>query len=554
MEKNNYKQHIISNIKDVDDLIEIIHQHGCFTQKDYERCRKQAENSKFPTRLLLKLKKYVKPLIGACSKRAETLTNNINSLNEDRNETQSTEKQNISPFDKTYKASDFIIEDGYIQLGNMKLKSVRIAKVHPSWLVDIYHEFTIASDYERPGQFHFVPYTDLSFLLDAIDIQIKEENRRINQKKFDGFKLKLPQLINEYISSFLNRIDIFTYNQLTHQRFFDLLKRTNVLSEDVDFETFKSMLHENNVRIPVEDIEVEDDWVTIRTQNLSFSRDMTFDDFFSEYEYCLNSFTNKLDKIKEVFTETVHSFCQSVRAKEIIKIKTHLSKVSFYEAFLNQERVKSTSFSYELCKVTHFYFPIEFLFHDENDGVSLLTRTSFLAPFNLNLVNLYDLITSELFSFSEKIKGEFELLLTNMPHELKNEHSSSWLDKEPYARKVTNFHLQHSPICFYRERITKALVFTENCSHYSDYDTWGKSTETHKSYLLIDEDYGCITLCPTDRKYSNYVFRVDTRIVHLDLASYVIIKYFSSCISNKRQSFKITDTMKYFGINSFYKY
>lgn len=171
-------------------------------------------------------------------------------------------------WDNTYKAKDFRIEDGRIVLGNYELKSVRIEKVHPNWLKDIEHEFRIAPVYssngsEIPNSFHFEPYSDLSFLLNAIKEQVEIQGR---QKKIDQIYKDWEKNLNKYL----------------HKNALNKYGQTSCVMKLSDFDVYveddrtpKVLLWnllsncKPNLCIPKDDVLVEDGKVKINTQNIS---------------------------------------------------------------------------------------------------------------------------------------------------------------------------------------------------------------------------------------------------------------------------------------------
>ena len=62
----------------------------------------------------------------------------------------------------------------------------------------------------------------------------------------------------------------------------------------------------------------------------------------------------------------------------------------------------------------------------------------------------------------------------------------------------------------------------------------------------IDSKY--IRLIPTNKKYTDYLFHIDTSVCSLEVATYVIWRYFTSSLCNKRQGFQPTEIFKIFGI------
>lgn len=178
--KNIYRGIYLKSHSDVEKLISLINENGNFKISDYNRVMRNSINSNQAMRIKRKLIAYVLPLVTTTQPVGKKIRASSVEQRpvEDviKNKRKNIQSKN-SIWDNTYKAKDFIIEDGRIVLGNYELKSVRIKKTHPNWLKDIEHEFKIAPAYsnngsEIPNSFHFEPYTDLSFLLDAIKQQV----------------------------------------------------------------------------------------------------------------------------------------------------------------------------------------------------------------------------------------------------------------------------------------------------------------------------------------------------------------------------------------------
>lgn len=92
------------------------------------------------------------------------------------------------------------------------------------------------------------------------------------------------------------------------------------------------------------------------------------------------------------------------------------------------------------------------------------------------------------------------------------------------------------------------LFFIEDATHFSDqgfgysYMIWSK-----------DKNANMIRLCPTDTRYADYSFLVNTSICSIEAASYIIWRYFACKICNKRQCFQLGAIFKLFGIESIKK-
>ena len=96
----------------------------------------------------------------------------------------------------------------------------------------------------------------------------------------------------------------------------------------------------------------------------------------------------------------------------------------------------------------------------------------------------------------------------------------------------------------------RVLSFIENAWHSSDY-TYNKMGDVHRSYLVISKSKTCITLIPSDKKYSNYVFIVKDGFD--EIATALLVGYFRSSIENKRENLIIKSLFQKFGIIEFRK-
>lgn len=133
---------------------------------------------------------------------------------------------------------------------------------------------------------------------------------------------------------------------------------------------------------------------------------------------------------------------------------------------------------------------------------------------------------------------------------------------EMYLRKyLAGSSILHEVTVYYENRLElpkycsckshKILFFDENANHLSDQGLG----DSFKSFIvwLKEKDAHIIRLQPTDEKYTNYTFVVDTKVCSLEAASYIIWRYFACRIENKRQGFQPNGIFKFFGIYSVIK-
>lgn len=196
---NTYSTFKVCQLEDIDTLISLIKMKGNFRLKDYIRIIRKVEKTDMPSRLKKKMRQHVLPLViennpkeiaeqqtKTISERLDDLKSTIKEFESEQNIND--EKNNNENFwNKEYKASDFTIIKGDISILNYHLKSKRITTIKPKWLVGIEHVFRIAPEVRKKAkahtnQFHFVPYTDLSYLLNEVKRKVDEKSREANEQ------------------------------------------------------------------------------------------------------------------------------------------------------------------------------------------------------------------------------------------------------------------------------------------------------------------------------------------------------------------------------------
>lgn len=552
----NYRQHKVSTIQDVDVLEELVVQHGNFTFKDFNYLWKQALESETPSRIKNRLNRKLKPLITkveenkkSTPKKTQTSPIPIQSI---------AAKPKPDIFGKIYHASDFSFDDGMIILGDWKLRSKRIKKVHPSWLELIDHEFKIACESKKLKLFHFVPYTDLSFILNAVAEKVKEQEERKRRLAFENDKDRLATQIEVFLNNSMCNI----YEDDTHLRhkainLYNIIAKSGIV--DIPKEDLIGSVHECNLRVPFEDVEIYDGYIVCNMQRCGFvnapeweqCKDYLWDDFSKKY---FHVFEEELIAIFERQLAIIKDKIDSVRT---LRINTYLSAKSFEEAMSTKYRqpvlIVGANAMMETETPKHLAFPISFLSKSVNEGFSVLCTIH------------YDLLKTVLFSEKYKFSDETETSVQSKAKRFKTTDPQDSLKKIlsspllPGVRIVTDYYKSRLSLrgSLYLREIDKCtiLVFGENCSHLSDWDNswWNcfKGTEFHISHLVIDYDNHELTLIPSDEKYSIYRFSVSSQRATMDEAALVLIKYFTSSLDNKRQYFRIPLIFREWGIYNF---
>lgn len=551
----NYRQHKLCTIKDVDLLEELVVRHGDFTSKDFNYFWRQALESETPSRIKIRLNRKLKPLIKKVEEKKKSTPKNTPVVSESIQRIAEKPKPDI--FGNTYHASDFLFDDGVIKLGDWKLQSKKIKKVHPSWLELIDHEFKIACDSKKLKLFHFVPYTDLSFILNAIAEKIKEHEERKTRQAFEKDK----ERIFAQIGVFLNNSMCSIYeddNRLRHRavNLYDLMFNHGLVNTSKD--EFINSVHECNLSVPLEDVEIYDGYILCHLHKCKFVNTPEWEQckyyLWDDFPKNFRVFENELIAI---FQQQLANIKKQIDSDRTIRINTYLSAKSFVEAISTRYRLPlspaGTVPTVESKPPKHITFPVSFLSKSDNDGFSIL------CTFHYDL--LKTVLFSEIYKFSDEAENSVALRAkrfkaTDEQDRLKKILSSPLLSG---VRIVTDYYKNRLSLrgSYYLREIEKCtiLMFGENCSHLSDWDNswwnWFKSTEFHTSHLVIDYDNHELTLIPSDVKYSIYRFSVSTQRATMEEAALVLIKYFTSSLDNKRQYFSIPLIFREWGIYNF---
>ena len=525
----NYRQHKIHTIQDVESLVELVAKYGDFTSKDFNYFWRQAFESETPSRIKSRLHRKLRPLIRKVEEKKKS-TPEKNPITPD-SVSLIVEKPKPDIFGKTYHASDFSLDDGVIKLGDWVLRSKRIKKVHPSWLKLIDHEFKIACESRKLKTFHFVPYTDLSFILNAIAEKMKDQEERKTRQAFDNDKDRLTT----QIGAFLNKSMCNIYENDTRLRhkavnLYDIMLNYGIV--DIPKEDFVNSVHECNLRVPFEDVEIYDGYIVCHLDRCEFVNTPEWDQC---KDYLWDSFPKKYfqvfeDELITIYQQQLVEVEKLADTTEALRINTYLSAKSFEEAINTRYKMPlaGATLAPEIESPKHFEFPTSFLSRPVNEGFSVLC--------NIHYELLKTVLFSEIYKFSDEIEKSVQSKAKRFKETDNNDRLKKILSSpmQFHVRIVTDYYKSRLSLrgSYYLRNLDECTIleFSENCSHFSDWDNswWNyfKSTEFHKSHLVIDYDNHELTLIPSDQKYSIYRFSVSTQRGSMDEAALVLIKYF----------------------------
>lgn len=525
----NYRQHKIHTIQDVESLVELVAKYGDFTSKDFNYFWRQAFESETPSRIKSRLHRKLRPLIRKVEEKKKS-TPEKNPITPD-SVSLIVEKPKPDIFGKTYHASDFSLDDGVIKLGDWVLRSKRIKKVHPSWLKLIDHEFKIACESRKLKTFHFVPYTDLSFILNAIAEKMKDQEERKTRQAFDNDKDRLTT----QIGAFLNKSMCNIYENDTRLRhkavnLYDIMSNYGIV--DIPKEDFVNSVHECNLRVPFEDVEIYDGYIVCHLDRCEFVNTPEWDQC---KDYLWDSFPKKYfqvfeDELITIYQQQLVEVEKLADTTEALRINTYLSAKSFEEAINTRYKMPlaGATLAPEIESPKHFEFPTSFLSRPVNEGFSVLC--------NIHYELLKTVLFSEIYKFSDEIEKSVQSKAKRFKETDNNDRLKKILSSpmQFHVRIVTDYYKSRLSLrgSYYLRNLDECTIleFSENCSHFSDWDNswWNyfKSTEFHKSHLVIDYDNHELTLIPSDQKYSIYRFSVSTQRGSMDEAALVLIKYF----------------------------
>lgn len=586
--KSIYRGIYLKSHSDVEKLISLIKENGNFKISDYNRVMRNSINSNQAMRIKRKLIAHVLPLVTTTQpigKKVKASSVEQRPVEDIMKNKRKNKQPKNSIWDNTYKAKDFRIEDGRIVLENYELKSVRIEKVHPNCLKDIEHEFRIAPVYSSNGtvipfSFHFEPYTDLSFLLNEIKKQVEIQER---QKEIDQVYKDWEKNLNKY----LHKNALNKYGQTScvmKLSDFDVYVKDDKTPKVLLWNLLSSC--KPNLCVPKDDVLVEDGKVTINTQNVSLvkqdfvkyrevdefgfkrkTREIIKEDepgyvitpswkgFFIELSelYDKKVLRSIYKELKEKYIEDINKTLNKIVSRGTIEMRTYLSKKGFNQKY----RGKSEVYLY-LDLNGKLYLPIfTHYLYSPYKGVLNYDFTSDVYMYPPETLNEIATIIDKNWAFIERLKEW--ILIDEVPTENRNEDKTT---DEMYLRKyLAGSSILYQVTEYYENRLElpkscsckshNILFFDENANHLSDQGLG----DSFKSFIVWskEKDASIIRLQPTDEKYTNYTFLVDTKVCSLEAASYIIWRHFACRMYNKRQGFQPDGIFRLFGIYSVVK-
>lgn len=360
--------------------------------------------------------------------------------------------------------------------------------------------------------------------------------------------------------------------------------RFNILPNELSCSQFYKCIDNCDVRIPMKDVEIHDGEIEVSLKHMLFTTGICWDDFKSwcrsddDYEFLVIH----EDELKPIFNEALVKFLSVADSRPSIHVKTYISKKNFKYVFLSKGRLKNRLYEHETSLYGHDYLmiPHQYLLNDFNEGFSILlnihkdcydevlTSDAYEFP-----KSIQDEIISKIKLYKRKCKEEYKNLIPSLKKFkslgiFHNIASTLYSDQEneiylksllfkilsndyvPKVRKVTDYYLGRECGGYYKGE-ARIYRFIEDFSHYSDYNGFHENGVSHAIVKYKDDT---IIIIPSIKKYSTYVFTIDTTSNCIDAATVVLIKYFSSTLLyNKRQLFRLNNLFKVFGIRSFRK-
>lgn len=552
-----YGKIIIKCVDDVETLRQTILRHRGFRMKDYRRCRLQAANTEQHSRIMHRLTKHIAPLVEIETRKENKKVPQKSSTDKQPKSTVPTALSTLVN-DKIYKASDFKISRHLIEVNGLMLRSKRITATEPRYLKEIEHQFRIVVESEKNRLFHFVPYSDLSVLINAIEEQKKIEAEQKLLHEFEKFKSSLP----EQIKFFLNNGYKFRHGRSTgiNQRIsrpslYKLLVRCKLIDSDVTEHDFFNSIKECNVEVPLDDVTVFDGYVEVNLSNIKFIHAVSYELFKDWLWDCQNLkfFKRFEDEIKNCYIAEKDAFREKISSKRSARIITYLSEKSFREIFL-QEKLQEIWVEGKGAMwhrhLNVFAFPVSYLLEDENNGIDILAT--------LPSIPLCEALISQPYNVDESIKKELIDRISAQSWSGFEEkiYQTLSLQSNDIIREVTEYYRSRVNIRTIRNISNSSRIFLidENYRHISDdvdynfgWDS-GKATKRNPTYVIVDYGNETITVSPTDSAYSVYDFNVNAEKCHMDVAALALMRYFTSSIENKRQYFKIYDIFSALGL------
>lgn len=159
----------LQRVDDIDRLLAIVSRYNDFNINDYNKLKRQAYRSLYPTRLTRLLKSRIYPLVKKSNRRK---TVNLNNTPQNKTEYQHKIHLNVKKAnDKVYKATNFRFENGVLRCGDFCLKNKKITKINNDILKSIHRKFKIKAS--RNGSFIFNPPQEISVLLSLVECKKK---------------------------------------------------------------------------------------------------------------------------------------------------------------------------------------------------------------------------------------------------------------------------------------------------------------------------------------------------------------------------------------------
>lgn len=604
MNQYNYKQHHFKEFSDFDKLRDAILKHGNFTNDDLVCiCKKIGRDA--PPKWLQFIRAHLVPLVGYQPKAKDVSTSSSKSKTKSKTKAKAKaktqpvqtppkkKKQIIVPehveiraddeiYTRKYKASDFRLEDGYIEVNGVRLESKRIKKTSSDILNKIEGEFSIAKDHSHQNRFKFVPRTDLSILLDAID-EYRPINRyddydwdtydyyeraNYNASYFESIKSLVTPYLDVSAKGAFNFEEIVYPEYITPETYgpeilFDILKSFNIIAGKSSPNKFKKNLYQCNVMVDIKNVTVSDGHIDIELKDLKFLylpwERICENAYFNAKDMPLWGISNIKMELQEFITNYLSTYFSRYKVLDKIRVNTHISTKCFYELFDSYRReTKKNPITYEsahfngcccnLIEPNKLVIPYHYLNNTVNNGYDVLLHHMRETRKDTPFKNLF---TSEATKYFDKANQTLLRKLSTY---------GCWSKQEEDIKKkllsAANFIREVTP--FYRKRFEakgwlndqcpeRLFRFYENCAEC--YDNTEITGVGHISYLAIDTENCRILLCPTNSEYNHLSFKVADK-ASLEIAALVIMKYFNSSIYNKRREFKFTKIFKRFGINS----
>ena len=397
---------------------------------------------------------------------------------------------------------------------------------------EIEHVFHIARDTQHAARFHFVPYTDLSFLLDKIDAEVEEDN-------IDDEWNNIMENWPADFYSFLRPLNFESYRSITSNDRFNLKDLI-----DAEIELAKISNIRASLIVPMCDVTLNEGSVVIDVSHAKFIEeegnlpfhslgctDVTWRSYLDYVRYDIPD--KYLNSYKSLFDEEKQRVLDKIRCQGKLKFETYLSKNSFLTLFKDYEWMPCAC--NDKLEVEWYIF-------------NYITR-----------YNLWRLVAKD-YKFSSRTLKNFE--------NYKKQHSNTPIHS--MTIQVNPYHVVYKSSRIRNLRVIKDMyffskikhpymdlgkhsivtVFFENTNHCSDL-VGGTS---HKTYMVWSKDSNVISLYPTEKKYANYKFYVSIENHTLEEAACAIYDYFTSVVNNKRQGFCLTDSFKDFGIYLFRRF